>query len=285
MNKLFFENRIREIADKILLEGKVGGYNYSDRGDSFHTREEDIVKELSNYDLSNKIVYCNCDNPLLSNFYKFFKANFSSLKLKGLFATYFDANPKMYFYNGQQEVSKPISSGRFQDNEDIMRGCDIIITNPPFSNSMASELIQMARRNGKYIIMVGPNSIANQKEMFELIKNNQLNMGYTSINRFNTSDGQRTAPTSWWTTLPTNKPLFKTGVKFNPANYQKYDNYDAIDIRDYREMPDDYYGAMGVSPRILRVLNRNEFDIIDKIRPVINRKNGFEKYIIKRKNG
>ena len=272
------------INETLIIEDKIGGFNYGKRGDDFYTQEKNIVSELSNYNLKNKVVYCNCDNPLISNFYKFFKNNFHDLSLKGLYATYFDKNPKMFFFNGSQEISKPIDSGRFQDNAEIMKRCDIVITNPPFSNSMGSELIKMAKSFGKNVIMVGPNTIANQKEMFELIKNGQLNMGYTSINRFNMPDGtKKTAPTSWWTTMNTNKPIFKTGIKFNPSNYQKYDNYDAIDIKDYRQIPDDYYGYMGVSPKFLRVLNRNQFEIITKLRPIINGRVGFEKYIIQRK--
>ena len=276
--------RITRHVISLIEDTKIGGFNYQNRGDSFYTQENDIVKELSNYDLKGKIIYCNCDNPAMSNFYKFFKNNFKSLGLKGLFATYFDENPKMFFFNGSQETSQPISSGRFQDNAEIMKRCDIVITNPPFSNSMASELIKMARNFGKHVIMVGPNTIANQKEMFELIKKGQLNMGYTSVNRFNTPNGaKKNAPTSWWTTMETNKPMFKTGVKYNPSNYQKYDNFDAIDIKDYREIPDDYYGYMGVSAKFLRVLNRDQFEIVNKIRPRINGKVGFDKYIIKRK--
>jgi hypothetical protein len=78
--------------------------------------------------------------------------------------------------------------------------------------------------------------------------------------------------------------MFKTGIKYNPSNYQKYDNFNAIDIKDYREIPDDYYGYMGVYPKFLRVLNRDQFEIVKKIRPRIGGKVGFEKYIIKRKN-
>ena len=268
-----------------LFEDKIGGLNYANKGDEFYTQERDIVKELSNYDLRGKIIYCNCDNPTMSNFYKFFKNNFNNLGLKFLYASYFDKNPKMFFFNGSQEKSMPISSGRFQDNAEIMKRCDIVITNPPFSNSMASELIKMAKSYGKHVIMVGPSTIANQKEMFELIKNGQLNMGYTSVNRFNMPDGsKKTAPTAWWTTMDTKKPMFKTGIKYNPSNYQKYDNFDAIDIKDYREIPDDYYGYMGVSPKFLRALNRDQFEIVNKIRPRINGKVGFEKYIIKRKS-
>lgn len=265
---------------------KVGGQNYANRGDSFYTQEKDIVNELSHYDLNGKIVYCNCDNPTMSNFYKFFKTNFNKLGLKGLYATYYDTKPMMFFFNGSQETSQPISSGRFQDNGEIMKKCDIVITNPPFSNSMASELVKMAQSYGKHVIMVGPLSMAYQKEMFELIKNNQLNMGYTTINKYDKPDGKSgNAPTAWWTTMYVDKPSFNTGVKYKQEIYQKYDNYDAIDIPSYdKNLPDDYYGYMGVSPRMLRVLDRNQFEIVDKIRPVINGKVKNEKYIVKRKN-
>lgn len=92
---------IEKIIDRIynntlyLLESnnKIGGQNYANRGDSFYT-QKNIVDELSHYDLSGKIIYCNCDNPTMSNFYKFFKNNFNTLGLKGLYATYYDNNPK-----------------------------------------------------------------------------------------------------------------------------------------------------------------------------------------------
>lgn len=80
-----------------LNEKKIGGLNYGNRGDSFYTQEKNIVSELTNYDLKGKTIYCNCDNPTMSNFYKFFKHNFSQLGLRGLYATYFDKNPKMFF--------------------------------------------------------------------------------------------------------------------------------------------------------------------------------------------
>lgn len=283
---LFNKNFVEDITRRVmsLVEEKIGGLNYGNRGDRFYTRENDIVSELANYDLRGKVVYCNCDNPAMSNFYKFFRNNFHDLGLRGLYATYFDDDPKMFFFDGSREMNRPISSGRFQDNGEIMKMCDVVITNPPFSNSMASELIRMAKRFGKHVIMVGPNTIANQREMFELIRNGQLNMGYTTVNRFNMPDGtSRTAPTSWWTTMNTNKPMFRTGIRYNPSKYEKYDNFDAIDIKDYREIPDDYYGYMGVSPKFLRVLNRSQFEIVNKIRPVIGGKTGFEKYIVKRK--
>ena len=45
----------------MIFENKNGGFNYANGGDEFYTQAKDIVAELSHYDLSGKIVYCNCD--------------------------------------------------------------------------------------------------------------------------------------------------------------------------------------------------------------------------------
>ena len=60
------------------------------KNDEFYTQYEDIAKELPYYkeQLADKIVYCNCDNPLYSNFYKYLKNNFNEYRLKKLVATH-----------------------------------------------------------------------------------------------------------------------------------------------------------------------------------------------------
>ena len=60
------------------------------KNDEFYTQYKDIVKELPYYkeQLADKVVYCNCDNPKYSNFYKFFKDNFCEYRLKKLIATH-----------------------------------------------------------------------------------------------------------------------------------------------------------------------------------------------------
>lgn len=101
-------------------------------GDEFYTKYSDIQKELSNYDFSNMIVYCNCDKPDSSNFVKFFKDNFSVLGLKKLMATFSGTEPFLYEFDGIKDKKTEIASGRFQDNIELIRQCDIIATNPPF---------------------------------------------------------------------------------------------------------------------------------------------------------
>mgnify|MGYP001584301144 CR=1 FL=1 len=63
--------------------------------DEFYTQLIDIENELKHYknQFENKVVYCNCDDPFESNFFKFFAANFNALKLKKLIATSYSGSP------------------------------------------------------------------------------------------------------------------------------------------------------------------------------------------------
>lgn len=63
--------------------------------DEFYTRLEDIENELRHYkkDFRDKVVFCNCDDPYESNFFKYFAMNFNSLGLKKLIATCYAASP------------------------------------------------------------------------------------------------------------------------------------------------------------------------------------------------
>jgi len=51
--------------------------------DEFYTQLADIERELKHYkkQFEEKIIYCNCDDPFESNFFKYFAANFNALKL------------------------------------------------------------------------------------------------------------------------------------------------------------------------------------------------------------
>ena len=95
-------------------EDKIGGFNYGNRGDQFYTQEKNIVSELSNYDLKGKIIYCNSERPTVSNVYNFFKNNFNDLGLKGLYASYYDDNPLLVYYNGSKRPINVCLLGDFK---------------------------------------------------------------------------------------------------------------------------------------------------------------------------
>jgi len=67
--------------------------------DEFYTQYIDIQKEIEAYleydsdTFRGKVVYCNCDDPFESNFFKFFAANFNRLGLKKLISTSYDGSP------------------------------------------------------------------------------------------------------------------------------------------------------------------------------------------------
>ena len=115
---------------KVLHNAKLA------KDDEFYTQMIDIESCIENFDLNNKVIYCNCDDPSFSNFYKFFKINFTKLGLKRLISTYKSDEPYRYDYDGINEIKTPIESGLFEYNSDIINdNIDdiIVVTNPPFS--------------------------------------------------------------------------------------------------------------------------------------------------------
>lgn len=63
--------------------------------DEFYTQLVDIEKELKHYkdQFRGKVVYCNCDDPYESNFFKYFASNFNALELKKLITTSYSGSP------------------------------------------------------------------------------------------------------------------------------------------------------------------------------------------------
>ncbi len=78
---------------KGLYMGKISNIDLrlanKHKNDEFYTQYEDIQKEMMHYKdyFAGKVVFCNCDDPFESNFFKYFVFNFNSLKLKKLIAT------------------------------------------------------------------------------------------------------------------------------------------------------------------------------------------------------
>lgn len=281
-------NVIRRVLSDYLFE-----MNNANNNDEFYTRGKDVVRELSNFraDFNGKTIYCPCDNPATSEFYLYFKKNFGNLNLSGLYATFMSDTPQLIYFDGVNEHTKPIRSGRFQDNTEYIKQCDIVVTNPPFSDQQALGLAFTIMDMGKDFIMVVPSSILRKEKVFTLLKNGTLGVGYSPINHFIRPNGSdMSAPTCWLTTLRTNKQDFLTGKTYDETKYKKYDNYDAIDCgtkqekTSYKDIPDDYDGCIGVSSAGLRVLNPNQYEIVDILdTPVINGRRTDTKFIIRRK--
>ena len=261
----------------------------------------------------DKIVYCNCDNPKYSNFYKYLKDNFYEYKLKQLIAThiglyeYYSYKPMKYVFDGQTEIIKELNTnGDFRSYEciNILQTADIVITNPPFSlfREFITQLIEFDK---KFIILGNMNAIT-YKEIFQLIKNNKLHLGYSihsgdigfivpndyslnattcGINKDN-NKYIKVKSVRWFTNLSvTNnyQPLKLTKV-YNEIDYPKYDNYNAINVDKTNDIPYDYNGMMGVPITFLDKYNPEQFEIILINSFKLNGKQTYKRLIIKRKN-
>ena len=170
--------------------------------DEFYTQLSDIEKELKHYKkhFKGKVVYCNCDDPHVSNFFHYFSYNFEKLGLKNLVTTCYknremdlfsrnDSEKAIYLeYDGDKNgnnVPDPKEIGikhlegdgdfRNEESIELLKQADIVVTNPPFSlfREYVAQLVQYKK---KFVIIGNVNSIT-YKEVFNLIKENRIWLG------------------------------------------------------------------------------------------------------------
>jgi hypothetical protein len=217
------------------------------------------------------------------------------LGLRGLYATFLSDTPYLYIYDGKEELKdyESVKSGKFQDNYHIFDMCDLIVTNPPFSENSVEILINKLIGSDKNFIIVGPLSVVKKDNILSYIINGQLNVGYNTIRSFNVPDdadykGKQTA--IWLTNLPVKHSDIKLSSKFDPNLYVKYDNFDAIHVptinrQSVKYIPYDYDGPMGVPISFISKYSPSQFKILGKLeRPMLNGEELFTRLIIQ-KNG
>ena len=276
------------------------------KNDEFYTRFTDIEKELMHYKdmFVGKTIYCNCDNPTKSNFVKWFYRRFNMLHLKRLIVTaynkdgfglYWDTDfskvdIKTIYINDwiENDVRYLSGNGDFRSDEciELLKQADIVVTNPPFS--LFREFVKVLMDNNKDFIILGNMNAITYKEVFPYIKENKIGLGYMNgAKSFITPDGveQKFGNIFWYTTLQIAKHneeliLYK---HYTPEEYPKYDNYDAINVDKTCDIPYDYDGKIGVPISFIEKYNPNQFDIIDKIRPIVNGVSKYVRIIIKNK--
>ena len=266
--------------------------------DEFYTQLTDIEKELKHYKdhFKNKIVFCNCDDPKESNFFKYFALNFKFLGLKKLITTHYNKGSKSYklevakdinndgIINLDDAIKTPLQGdGDFRSDEciEILKEADIVVTNPPFS--LFREYIAQLIEYNKNFVVIGHQNAISYMEIFKLIKENKIWLGYGFkgsaghfINKYyenyaTASDKKegmiRVSGVHWFTNLEIKKrhedlKLYKT---YNEEEYPKYDNYDAINIDKTKEIPIDYDGIMGVPITFMDKYNPEQFEIIGQM--------------------
>ena len=320
------------------------------KSDEFYTQFIDIQKEVEaylEYDqhmFKGKVVYCNCDDPFESNFFRYFVLNFNRLGLKQLITTSYKPSPMantqlelfgdnktlkskvgrpkvtankfiinavgdidgngefnlkdvaLQLKNNKNNEWAPLEGeGDFRSDESIelLKQADIIITNPPFS--LFKEFFkQLIDYDKKFLIIANINAIT-YKEVFPLIQENKVWLG-TGMGRWISGfivpetydlygtearideNGNRIVSTNnclWFTNLDHGKRHQKLSLmslednlKFSSHKvvrengYQKYDNFDAIEVPYTDAIPNDYAGVMGVPITFLDKYNPDQFEII-----------------------
>lgn len=297
--------------------------------DEFYTQLADIELELKHYrkHFTGKTVFCNCDDPYESNFFKYFAMNFNYLGLKKLVATCYmgspvvgqqfeqlslfdilpseENTPKKFPYkieitevvdingdgavdltdveyllrNKNNALTLLNGDGDFRSPEciEILKQSDIVVTNPPFSlfRDFVAQLIEYDK---KFIIIGNQNAIT-YKEIFPLIKDNKVwlgngfkgNVGFfkspyedVAVSSQHKDGFIRVSGVMWFTNLDIKKrheelELYK---KYNPEEYPKYDNYNAIEVSKTADIPEDYYDVMGVPITFLDKYNPEQFEIL-----------------------
>lgn len=171
--------------------------------------------------------------------------------------------------------------GDFRSEEcvELLKEADIVVTNPPFS-LFREYIAQLYEYDKKFIIMGNTNALSYQ-EIFRLFKEDRIRTGYTNFNvgmfffvpdyveKFHKIvDGKkmvRVATSCWFTNLPVKRHKEKLILykKYTPDEYPKFDNYNAINVNKYMDIPCDYFEYMGVPITFLDKYNPDQFKIID----------------------
>lgn len=219
-----------------------------------------------------------------------------------------------------EQFKTPLTqNGDFRSPEcvELLEESDIVITNPPFS-LFREYIAQLIEYNKKFLVLGNPNALT-YKEIFPLVKENKMWTGYKSMgtdiyfdipeefksellrerkegSAYKIIDGfvYGRAQAIWFTNLNTTKRLEEQILyrKYKPKEYPKYDNYDAINVDRVSDIPEDYYGTMGVPITFLGKYNPEQFEILgltgvdislEKGRPYINGNRLYARVVIKRK--
>lgn len=302
--------------------------------DEFYTQLADIEVELKHYKkhFKGKIVFCNCDDPFESNFFKYFAMNFNYLGLKKLIATCYQGSPVVgeqfeqlsvfglasssenvpkrhpykieitevvdangdgavdltdveYLLRNKKNVLTLLEGdGDFRSAEcvEILKEADIVVTNPPFS-LFSDYISQLTAYNKRFLVIGNINSVTLRK-IFPLIKENKMWLGYSihsGDREFRVPDDYplaaakfrideqghkyiRVKGVRWFTNMDyverhTDLDLWKS---YNTEDYPTYVNYNAIHVSSTVDIPEDYFGEMGVPITFLDKYNPDQFEII-----------------------
>lgn len=321
------------------------------KDDEFYTTYEEIQKELPHYkeQFHGKIVLCNCDDPFESNFCKFFIQNFNNFHLKKLICTsylsstiaqtelqipdvnpvpqkgsfvivnkvtdsIFDVSVSIWHSVVDYEIGQLQGDGDFSSPEcvEFLKEADIVVTNPPFS--LFRQFISLLVEHNKKFLVIGNMNAITYKEIFPLVQNNQVWLGYHCGDMsFRVPKDSRPRKTRFWVDESGQKwrslgnamwftnldvsyrhKLLCLDTPYDPAIHPHFDNFDAINVPKVAQIPYNFEGIMAVPLTILGKYNPDQFEIVgeanhgsdnpyDLFKPTIGGKEIFKRILIKKK--
>ena len=294
--------------------------------DEFYTQLSDIENELKHYKafFKGKTVFCNCDDPFESGFFKYFALNFNVLGLKKLIATsyagssvagnefdlFYDLAHEQHIFGSKAykvvmtELKDVTGDGaedlndvrelikhrirylegdgdfRSQESIELLKEADVVVTNPPFS--LFREYVAQLMEYKKHFLIIGNLNAIKYKEIFPLLKDNKIWLGYKSGDMsFRVPSYFQPRPTRYWQDETGQKWRSMGNIcwysnidiekrhedlilykKYTPDEYLKYDNFNAIEVSKLVDIPMDYDGVMGVPITFLDKYNPEQFEIV-----------------------
>ena len=260
--------------------------------DEFYTQLEDINNELRHYreHFRGKTVLCNCDDPRVSNFFKYFAYNFEFLGLKKLIATCYKSQDVNLFSEGTSERAVYLvyegdkNGNNIPDDEEIevlplkgdgdfrseeciafLKEADIVVTNPPFS--LFREYVAQLIKYDKKFLIIGNINAVSTKYIFPLIMNGLMWLGasiHSGDRKFWVPDDYELDAAGCGIDETGRKYIRVKGVRWftNLELYPTFDNFNAIEVGKTEDIPLDYDGIMGVPITFLDKFNPDQFEIL-----------------------
>ncbi len=291
------------------------------KNDDFYTQLTDIEEEVKHYKkhFKGKVVYCNCDDPRVSNFFHYFSYNFEHLGLEKLITTCYKNQERDLFSRNESEraiyleyegdkndnrVPDPEEIGinylkgdgdfRSEETKALLQQADVVVTNPPFS-LFREYVAQLVEYDKKFLIIGNMNAIT-YKEIFKLIKENRLWLGksiHSGDREFGVPDGYPLKAASYRIDSEGRKYIRVKGVRwFTNLDYQER-HEDLILHKKYtpEEYPQyDNYDAINVDktkdiPKDYEGAMGVPITFLDKYNPEQFEVVGIDRHLVFKKTG
>lgn len=226
------------------------------KDNEWYTGLQDIRDELVHYKdhFVGAKVYCNCDDYSESGFFDFFNLAFNELRLKELTTCSISNKASITTFDGLKKLK--IKNGSFASAESIklLRDCDVVVTNPPFSEF--SEFLELLDEHKKKFLIMGDLRSIGGNEAKRMLLNGEMWLGQTrkATTWFERPDGSSKPKglVRWFTNLTYSAeiPTLELECRYDPVKYPKIKDrngeLDIINVDFVKQIPKDYDKKMAV---------------------------------------